>query len=110
MTPWGQARSGVIGLKSFLCQAQAEKGALLHVPYNPFRILRSLRSTLRVLVRGDFLCEALEVLAGESHDRGEAEPPKLLLEEFWSSEEYFFHDTEQLNLVSQVGRRRISKA
>ncbi len=76
-------------------------------PWGQAAVLRRLRATLRVLVRGDFLCEALEALAAECRERdgdGEgAELPELLLEEFWSSEQYYFHDAEQMELVSKVG-------
>lgn len=60
-------------------------------------LLKKLKQLL-VLVRGDFLCDALEVLSHECHDLHE-DYPKLRLREFWSSEQYFFHDSEQMNLV-----------
>lgn len=50
---------------------------------------------LQVLVRGGFLCEALEQL----EDQEDIVLPRLQLTEFWSSEEYFFHDTRQMDLV-----------
>jgi len=48
------------------------------------------------LVRGGFLCEALEFM-----EENYKHPPKLELEEFWSSEEYFFHDDQQMSLVQK---------
>ena len=39
---------------------------------------------LRVLVRGDFLCEALEHLEATGEDK--QRPIRLKLEEFWASE------------------------
>ncbi len=71
-------------------------------PWGQARVLRRLRRTLRVLVRGDFLCEALEALKQDCEEEG-TEPPELPLEEFWSSEQYFFHDQEQLKMVNEVG-------
>ena len=53
---------------------------------------------LKVLVRGGFLCEALEHISQHA-----AQPwPRLEIEEFWSSEEYFFHDAQQMGLVQQM--------
>lgn len=52
---------------------------------------------LRILVRGDFLCEALENLESSG------KIPNLALEEFWSSEQYFFHSAHQMSLVQQAG-------
>ena len=52
---------------------------------------------LHVLVRGDFLCDVLDYLEAE-----ERLPHDLMLREFWSSEEYFFHDTDQMKLVSKA--------
>ena len=52
---------------------------------------------LKVLVRGGFLCEALEELS-----QSVKTPPKLEIEEFWSSEDYFFHDDRQMALVHQM--------
>ncbi len=69
-------------------------------PWGHSKILRGLKR-LRVLVRGDFLCEALEVICQECSDAGQ-ELPTLELEEFWSSEQYFFHDSEQLQMVNRV--------
>ena len=52
---------------------------------------------LQLLVRGGFLCEALQVIA----DSGQ-KLPELKLVEFWSSEEYFFHSDYQMGLLSKV--------
>ena len=52
---------------------------------------------LKVLVRGGFLCEALEELS-----QSVKPPPQLEIEEFWSSEDYFFHDDGQMALVQQL--------
>jgi hypothetical protein len=51
-----------------------------------------------LLVRGDFLCEALEVL----EEKNEGKIPSLSIEEFWSSEDYYFHDVPQMSLVSRA--------
>ena len=51
---------------------------------------------LRIFVRGDFLCDVLDFLEAEDNL-----PEELMLEEFWSSEEYFFHDTNQMQLVAK---------
>ena len=51
---------------------------------------------LKVLVRGGFLCEALEELSQSVKN------PQLEIEEFWSSEDYFFHDNGQMALVQQM--------
>ena len=60
------------------------------------KLLLKLRR-LKVLVRGGFLCEALEELS-----QSVKLPPKLEIEEFWSSEDYFFHDEAQMALVHQM--------
>ena len=52
---------------------------------------------LKVLVRGGFLCEALEHISQNMKVQ-----PKLEIEEFWSSEEYFFHDEQQMALVQKM--------
>ena len=52
---------------------------------------------LQLLVRGGFLCEALQVL-----EDTEQKLPELKLVEFWSSEEYFFHSDYQIILLSKV--------
>ncbi len=62
-------------------------------------MIRELQE-LRLLVRGDFLCDVLDHLA-KTDAVGLPEEP-LLLEEFWSSEEYFFHDAEQMQLVASM--------
>ena len=61
-----------------------------------YLILTRLRM-LKVLVRGDFLCEALEYI--NAHDK---KKPIFALEEFWSSEDYFFHDDHQMDLVQKM--------
>ena len=48
------------------------------------------------MVRGDFLCDVLDLMEAENDL-----PGTLMLEEFWSSEEYFFHETHQMNLVAK---------
>jgi hypothetical protein len=56
---------------------------------------------LENLPRGDFLCEALEWVAWE--EMYEKKPyPKLKLRNFWASEVYFFHSTDQMKLVSEM--------
>ena len=60
------------------------------------KILTKLKK-LKVLVRGGFLCEALEYI-----EQTIKKPPLLEIEEFWSSEEYYFHDEKQMNLVSKL--------
>ena len=47
------------------------------------------------LRRGDFLCEVLEYL----DCRPNYQNIKLKLQEFWPSEEYYFHNENQLKLV-----------
>ena len=59
--------------------------------------LKGLKS-LRLLVRGDFLCEALEVLKDETGDQ----IPPLAIEEFWASEDYYFHDAQQVSSFGQM--------
>ena len=61
-----------------------------------YLILMNLRK-LKVLVRGDFLCEALEYINDHAKKK-----PVLQLEEFWSSEDYFFHDDHQMDLVQKM--------
>ncbi len=51
--------------------------------------------SLRLLVRGDFLCEALEILKEETGDQ----IPLLAIEEFWASEDYYFHDAQQVSSI-----------
>ena len=52
-----------------------------------------------MLVRGGFLCEALEAI---SLAVPRSAWPRLQLEEFWSSEDYFFHDAAQMALVREM--------
>jgi len=55
---------------------------------------------LEELPRGDFLCDALEWLDETDPDR--CSRLRLGICEFWASEDYFFHHSEQLRLVSTV--------
>jgi len=55
---------------------------------------------LEELPRGDFLCDALEWL--EETDPERCSRLRLGICEFWASEDYFFHHSEQLQLVSTV--------
>ena len=59
-------------------------------------ILTQLKN-LKLLVRGGFLCEALEYIQESRKNL-----PILEIEEFWSSEEYFFHDDRQMSLVQKM--------
>ena len=53
------------------------------------------------LPRGDFLCEALEWIAWD--EMYQSKPyPKLMLRNFWASEVYFFHTSDQMKLVSEM--------
>ena len=82
--------------------AQCENIHTLHIFHTDITevghslILRRL-TKLKVLVRGDFLCEALECIDSQPEKR-----PTLQLEEFWSSEDYFFHDDHQMELVQKM--------
>ena len=69
-----------------ICQILVRLKSLLHVP------------------RGDFLCEVLEYL-----DEEVSLNIQFKIEEFWASEEYFFHTDEQMLLVAKY-RPRIRKA
>jgi len=63
-------------------------------------VIMNLRNIHR-LPRGDFLCEALEWVAWE--EMYENKPyPKLKLQNFWASEVYFFHSSDQMKLVSEM--------
>ena len=81
--------------------AQAENIHTLHIYHSGMtevghaKLLLKLKK-LKVLVRGGFLCEALEELSQSVKN------PKLEIEEFWSSEDYFFHDKGQMALVQQM--------
>jgi len=55
---------------------------------------------LTELPRGDFLCDALEWL--DETDPERCSRLRLGISEFWASEDYFFHHSEQLHLVSTV--------
>ena len=43
------------------------------------------------------MCDVLDFLDAENKL-----PEDLMLQEFWSSEEYFFHDTDQMKLVAKT--------
>jgi len=63
-------------------------------------LIMGLKHLLR-LPRGDFLCEALEWIAWD--EMYESKPyPKLMLRNFWASEVYFFHTSDQMKLVSEM--------
>ena len=53
------------------------------------RILEGSKNSLRHLQRGDFLAEAVEAIA---------EGTRLKVEEFWASEDYYFHTRQALLL------------
>ena len=55
------------------------------------------------LDRGDFLAEVIEYLHGENTEtlKDDVNSMKLKVQEFWASEEYFFHTQEQMDLVSK---------
>ena len=53
---------------------------------------------LEELPRGDFLCEAVEYI----HEINPQFNSKLKIKGFWASEEYFFHSTDQLELVARL--------
>lgn len=58
---------------------------------------------LRHLERGDFLADAIELLE-EQHQQKKMKGmkiPSIKVQEFWASEEYFFHSEEQMALVSK---------
>ena len=57
---------------------------------------------MKHLDRGDFLADCCEYLE-ESENMGKIikNPPTLKIQEFWASEEYFFHTEEQMDLVSK---------
>ena len=65
----------------------------------PGSFLSPSASSAQVLVRGGFLCEALEAI---SLAVPRSAWPRLQLEEFWSSEDYFFHDAAQMALVREM--------
>lgn len=56
---------------------------------------------LRHLDRGDFLADVVEHLHTSLRQNTMAVHPKLKLQEFWASEEYYFHTEEQMDLVSR---------
>lgn len=53
-------------------------------------------SNICVLPRGDFLCDALEIIDWETPNH-----PPLKICNFWASEIYYFHSTEQMILTSK---------
>ncbi len=57
------------------------------------RILTGLKGSLRHLSRGDFLCDVLDHLEWSSKEVGSE--LTFMIEDFWASEEYFFHTREQ---------------
>ena len=59
---------------------------------------------MKHLDRGDFLAEVIEYLHGENTEtliEDDVNSMKLKVQEFWASEEYFFHTQEQMDLVSK---------
>ena len=59
---------------------------------------------MKHLDRGDFLAEVIEYLHGENTEKlieDDVNSMKLKVQEFWASEEYFFHTQEQMDLVSK---------
>ena len=58
---------------------------------------------MKHLDRGDFLAEVIEYLHGENMEKlvKDVNLMKLKVQEFWASEEYFFHTEEQMDLVSK---------
>ncbi|XP_023325053.1 uncharacterized protein LOC111698835 isoform X2 [Eurytemora carolleeae] len=76
-----------------------EKLHLFHTGINSqghMNLVLSLKN-LKILVRGDFLCETLELIDKDKRIK----KVELRLEEFWSSEEYYFHDLYQMQLVQK---------
>jgi len=55
---------------------------------------------LEDLPRGDFLCEAVEHIFETNPDF--VKRKKLKLKGFWASEEYFFHSSDQIDLVARL--------
>ena len=60
------------------------------------QILLRLKDLIH-LRRGDFLCEVLEYL----DSRPNYNNVKLKLQDFWPSEDYYFHNESQLSLVKK---------
>ena len=58
---------------------------------------------MKHLDRGDFLADCCEYLHSENMGKimEKINPPTLKVQEFWASEEYFFHTEEQMDLVSK---------
>eukprot|EP00092_Neocalanus_flemingeri_P000342 GFUD01000364.1.p1 GENE.GFUD01000364.1~~GFUD01000364.1.p1 ORF type:complete len:610 (-),score=204.58 GFUD01000364.1:119-1900(-) len=63
------------------------------------QLLKGLKM-LKILPRGDFLCEALEYL--EEEEAEVLENLQLGIQGFWASEEYYFHSSDQLLLVAKI--------
>ncbi len=59
------------------------------------RVLVGLRGSLRHLQRGDFLCDVLDHLEAAGEE-GAGDDVTLKVQEFWASEDYFFHTGEQM--------------
>mgnify|MGYP001287549593 CR=1 FL=1 len=65
------------------------------------RIMTGLASSLRDLVRADFLCDAL----GWVDYLEEVEDPVFHIREFLPSTNYFFHEDWQMEMVARMGPR-----
>ena len=57
---------------------------------------------IKVLFRGDFVCDAIDLLAEECEIKSKELQLEIQLEEFWASEEYFFHNVYQMNNIAKV--------
>jgi len=66
---------------------------------NQAQLLKGLKRLER-LPRGDFLCEALEYI--EEEEPEVAENLILGIRDFWASEDYYFHSSDQLLLVAKI--------
>ena len=62
------------------------------------KIITELKE-LKILPRGDFLCDALEWVDWEVE---KSEKRKLKLKNFWASETYYFHSAEQMEHVADL--------
>ena len=56
---------------------------------------------MKHLDRGDFLADVVEHLHSQNMGKIMEKIPSLKIQEFWASEEYFFHSEEQMDLVSK---------
>ena len=54
---------------------------------------------LKVLPRGDFLCDALEWIDWEEE---KSKKRKFKIKNFWASEVYYFHTTEQMEHAADL--------